>query len=102
MFASTSVRFKSNVVENRRVVGVDRFHVGMKRLGRFAPFADGDSAADARAKLVVDDQFFARLVLVAAQIRPATAAPPVDSDAPSKLGCERLSVTVPMTFADSQ
>ena len=70
----------------------------MKRLGRLAPFADRDAAADAGAQLVVHDQ---RLrppgSRCAGQVRPASAASPADTLPPSRLGCARLSVTVPMT-----
>ncbi len=38
------------VIENRRVVRIDRFHLRSKRLGRFAAFADGDQAADRRRR----------------------------------------------------
>ena len=47
----------STSIQDRRVVGVDRFDFGAERLGRFGPFAEGDPAADAGAEVVPDDQF---------------------------------------------
>ncbi len=46
----------SHVVQNRRTIGVDRFDLGVKRLGRLAPFAKSNAVADAGPQLIVHRQ----------------------------------------------
>ena len=73
-------------IEDRRVVGVDRFDFRMERLGGFPPLAEGDAVADAGSQLVVNGQFLGRLLA-----RPSRS----DSDSgttslkhpPVRLGC---------------
>ena len=75
----STITINIDLIENRRVVGVDRFGLRMKRLRRFGPFADRDQLTDAGAQFVVHDQFLGRFARLAGQIRQATAAPPADT-----------------------
>src|SRR6185437_14970513 len=55
-------------VEDRRVVGVYGFWVWVERLGRFAPFADGDQTAETGAEFVENDQRLGRRLAVFRQL----------------------------------
>ena len=74
-----------DLIENRRVVGVDRFRLGMKRLGRLAPFADGDRLPIARARVRRTRRALRRRLATRRSNSPATAAPPADNAPPARL-----------------
>ena len=81
-------------IEDRRVIGVDRFDFGVEGHGGFAALADGDAAADAGPQFVEYGDLLHRFVPRPARFSQLSGATSLNR-APSRLGWARLSVTVP-------